>query len=221
MSGETKPCRWVAERLDDWLDERLEPAQAVSLEEHLAVCQPCTDEAEALRRLLARTAALPSELPPPGDLWPHIEARLTPPFRAPASRRLWVPAPALRLAASWLLVAAMGAGAAWWWSRPAPEAASPLLAAAPGDSLEALERTYREARQELMAGLAPAGSGEGSEARLVIERNLEVIGQALAEIRSALATNPNDEQLRRLLRMAYAQELDLLRRAHRLESRKS
>jgi hypothetical protein len=83
---------------------------------------------------------------------------------------------------------------------------SPLLAAAfeaPQDeryrrTRAALEQTFREG----LAVLAP-------ETRTRIEQNLEVIRRANADIRAALAADPNSPLLHQLLESTWQQEIDL------------
>lgn len=86
------------ELLPDYALGLLEPAEAATLEAHLARCERCRAELRRLNEVLARWVdELPSEAPP--QLWPRIAAKLPP--RPRASRR-WQP---------WLLAASVFVGA--------------------------------------------------------------------------------------------------------------
>src|SRR5690242_18238701 len=66
--------RWM-DRLSEYLDGTLAPAERQGLEAHLAECAACTATLAELRRVVARAGAL-DDRPPAADLWPRIAARL-------------------------------------------------------------------------------------------------------------------------------------------------
>ena len=73
--------------LGDYLDGLLEPADAKMVEDHVAACEECRSELEALRALVASAAELPPSIEPPHDQWPGIDHRLD---RVPLRERtLW------------------------------------------------------------------------------------------------------------------------------------
>jgi hypothetical protein len=173
---------------------------------------------EKLDRLLA---GVRREVPPSADLWASIAAQLEPRAAAPRPRRTW-----LHALAAGVAVVALTAVVTWQIaSRPAPQVATTtteagrlqgteragddsqaLLAAAfeaPEDeryraTRVALERTFRE-RLDLLA----------PETRQRIEQNLEIIRQANAEIRQALAADPGSPLLQQLLESTWQQEIEL------------
>lgn len=147
-------------------------------------------------------ARLPRELPLERDLWPAIDAAIAsagtacePPRRIP-----------LALAAG--LAIALTAGIIGWqagrWHSP-QAAAAPGTAgfAVPADpeyvkTRASLERTY----QERLALLEPA-------TRERIQHDLAIIRAANADIRRALASDPQSAVLNRLLAGTWQQEFDL------------
>jgi anti-sigma factor ChrR (cupin superfamily) len=66
--------RWM-ERLSEYLDGEMDPAERVSLETHLGECAECAAVLEGLGRVRARAKEL-SRVPVPQALWPRIEAAI-------------------------------------------------------------------------------------------------------------------------------------------------
>jgi Putative zinc-finger len=64
------------ELLNDYVDGRLRPESRAAVDHHLAACDACRREAEALRTLVASLATLPLDVQPPRDLRPGIAARI-------------------------------------------------------------------------------------------------------------------------------------------------
>ncbi len=159
-----------------------------------------------------RLAALPLDVAPPRDLWPGIAASIAAAGVRPATARWRRP---LALAAG-VAITAIAAALGWQAGRQSvtPLAATPVAGTATDRLVQAsfampegheyratriaLERSYRE-RLEL---LAPATRGR-------IEEDLAAIRQANADIRSALAADPQSAVLNRLLESTWQQEFDL------------
>ena len=157
-----------------------------------------------------RLAALPLDQAPANDLWPGVLASIARADVRLASRR-WP----LALAAG-IAVAAIAGSIGWQAGRrgtspiaaaPAADAGADLLLQASFAVPEgheyratraALERSYRD-RLELLAPTT----------RQRIEKDLAAIRQANAEIRSALAADPQSAVLNRLLQSTWQQEFDL------------
>jgi hypothetical protein len=153
-----------------------------------------------MKNLDTELARLARELSPPRDLWPGIEASLA---TVPARTRTWrmplalaaglgiaVTAGLLGWHAARLRAPVMGAGLAGEFSEPA----SPQFASMRG----VLEHTY----QERLALLAPA-------TRRRVEQDLASIRAANADLRRALAADPQSPVLNRLLESTWHQEFDL------------
>jgi hypothetical protein len=62
--------------LDGYVDEELATGERDEVILHLAGCDDCAAEVEALLILRTRTRELPREIAPARDLWPEIQARL-------------------------------------------------------------------------------------------------------------------------------------------------
>ena len=63
------------DRLSEYVDGELDPAERAALEVHLQLCAGCAATVEELRAVLLRAGALQA-IAPEADLWPGIEARI-------------------------------------------------------------------------------------------------------------------------------------------------
>ena len=192
------------------------------------------------REPLAMLRGLPREHEPERDLWGDIEAKLARPsatsnsdprsaaVRGPAPSR-WGWAVGGLMAAGLTAFVVVGSlrgssptgGAAELASLDEGEAApdEPMAELAPeegevGDELLPGERTYLAASAELThvlderRAMLPDGLGE------VYDENLAVVDAAIADARTALAADPEDEGLQAALEHAYRQKLELLQQVH-------
>lgn len=215
-------CEELRGVLDDFLDGEVSAAARSEIAEHLEGCSECRREAEALRRLIAGAAALPRAIEPGADLWPAIAARIT----GDSAGRGWSPKAWRQLvlplaAALALVVSGVVAVRSIGRDRQAamPEGTGPVTAAAVGDpDVAVLSARYRQAREELRAVFAARRDRLSPATVKVVEENLAVIDRAVAQITTALATDPGNRELSRLLLATYENEVDLLRRAARLAS---
>ena len=213
-------------RLSDYLDEELSAEARAEVEAHLAGCPECLRTLEELRAVRSSASALP-DLPPERDLWPGIEARLSPRGEGSASRdarttvipfrrqRVILTVPQLIAAA--LALVLFSASAVWLALGAGPAATpgtDPVVATGPASpvttvvfteldrTIATLEAEYRDRRAEL-----------DPETIRVVERNLAIIDQAIAEARDALETDPSSGFLSTHLTRAMRQKMELLRRA--------
>ena len=151
-------------------------------------------------RLQLALRGLRRDVPPGRDLWPDLAARLAKtPQQAPvaARPRRWMPA--FALAAS--LLVAVGVA---WQLRPiaAPEASSDLIQR----EAQAMTREYRAALLELERSAPPPAASPVTPA-------LHELDRSAAQIRGALARDPDARFLLDRLRSTYAQRLALTQRA--------
>lgn len=155
-------------------------------------------------------AALPKRIEPQRDLWPGIEARLdergvqTPPA---APSRVW---PFVSGIAATLVVAL---AVTQLRTEPAPplsaEAVPPVqtvLVERPAPWVPEIARTRNQLHPGFQDGLAQLSP----ETRAIVEDNLAQIHRSLAEIHEALAADPGNLALHRMLASTYQLELNLI-----------
>lgn len=221
-----------SQALSAYLDDELDGAAHAAVEAHLDGCPECRSLVDDLRRLRRDVMAWGArEAAPPPDLWAAVAARLDAPATAvppaaPARILPWyrrrISVGVVELAAAAALVAAVTAGLTW---RTAPAATTPQ---APAPIIAEIEPT--EAPDGIVAASfadaqfdAAVGDLEQLlQARrrrldprtvLVVERNLQIIDEAIREARAALESDPSNALLNAHLASARQRKLDLLRRA--------
>jgi anti-sigma factor RsiW len=217
--------QWT-DRLSEYLDGDLTPAERTTLEAHLAACRACRTTLNELRRVVARAQAL-DDRPPAADLWPGIAEHigvvsLAARREGGARRRLSFTMP--QLAAAAVVLALFSAGSVWLALRNRPT----LLPPAPGNtavmsnvgmspldartaaSVAALEQTLARNRSRLDTGTVR-----------VIEKNLAIIDRAIRDAQSALAADPANAYLNQHLAKETRRKLELLRQAATLATARS
>ena len=253
-------CDLIDERLPDFLDGALPPAEHAAVEAHVATCLRCTALVRDLTDIEARAQALP-ELRPARDLWDGIAARIEAPVvELRDARGARVPAAGGRVGARWTRVGGMVAAAAALIAvtagvtreltlrgvaTPAVATAAPIVVTkydtvfvpqpAPGTvastatSTEAARTTLASTTvdQASVADLPPSPydreigklhtlvrqrRGELDPATVVVlEQNLRIIDDAIAQSRQALAQDPASSFLQQQLEDALGRKLELLR----------
>lgn len=188
---------------------------------HLAVCTECAADVERLRWLIHRMRAEPMPNAEVEAMWPAIRQRIergkvrTLPSPAPRARRRW--------RTVWIgagAVAAVACLTVLLRVRPheppgsAPRAGSFVPnggALSPaGDSAGASQAEIQRMLDEIeleKAMLPPSTAA-------VADSDLRAIDQAIADLKDAIARDPNNPALRQMLAESYRQQQDLLKRLH-------
>lgn len=221
------------ESIQELIDGTIGAIRRAELERHLATCEEC-------RALLADMQAIRDTadtfepLEPPAGVWLQIAGRLRQEGRvqappAPQARR--VPGYAiLAIAAS--LVLAVGVAIAFLvmqYRSPTKVAPAPVVAQAPGNpsqdvAVESVEAEFRLAEQhyqnaiaklEQAARLDQAAAGRDAntldpQTAAMLQKNLQVIDQAIAESRAALQSEPLSASARDSLFDALKRKVALL-----------
>jgi hypothetical protein len=223
------------DKLSDFLDGELEAAEEAAVAAHLRGCPDCSAVLNDLKRVVARAQAFDVR-PPQRDLWPGVSARID---RLAPQRRISFTLPQFAAAAA-VLIAVSGTLAVKLTERaaaPATVAEKPALSAPdstqapdrgaaadslavdPGSAVSNVERVsladaqYDAAVADLEKALKN-GRGRLDKATVeIVEHNLQIIDQAIAQARDALAADPANGYLSGHLVETRRRKLDLLRRA--------
>jgi hypothetical protein len=210
----------ITDRLSDYIDGELAPAERAAIEDHLPGCDDCRAVLEDLRRLVEAARRLP-DAPPDRELWDGIAQRVASgavvaAFEPRARRRFSFTAPQLVAAGLMLMLLS---GAVVYLARPqGPPAGSSVadtemprrdevalasLADPQYDGAVAdLERTLEQGRGQL-----------DPQTVRVLEENLKAIDTAIDQSRRALEADPANAFLNNHLVSARQRKLALLRRA--------
>jgi hypothetical protein len=213
-----------SDRLSEYIDDELTPAEAAALEAHVRSCPDCALSLDELREVVARARTLPAR-PPASDLWPAIEPQLTAPapraalpFRPAATRRFSFTLP--QLAAAGIALMVMSGGGVWVLNHGGRATSMPPAAAvAPADPAVAsvpaalADPRYDEAIADLQQALDAGRQDLDPTTVKILETNLQAIDLAIEQSRQALAEDPGNVYLNGHLAAARQRKLALLRRA--------
>lgn len=225
------------DRLSAFMDGELPPAERDEVEDHLAECGGCRRVLEELRAVASRAVAL-GPVEPKRDLWGGIAATIEAPASSVGNEARVIALPTAarddeleealaprRLVLSWrqlaaasvVLVAAtsfatwsLGGGSLSDVASGDPTPGGVIVPVAQGaeppadlaGELAALEAAVLEARTSL----------DPNTVR-VLERNLGIIEQAIADSRRALAQDPENDFLVEHLHRVYERKIEYLRDA--------
>jgi hypothetical protein len=229
--------QWT-DRLSEYLDDELPPAERAALEAHLRHCVACGAVLADLKRIVGRARGLEDRLPE-RELWPGIAARIgagpvdVVPLDTARHRRRWsfsLP----ELAAAGIALMALSGGAAWLLhpgmppaavaTRPGAATAAPTGAQA-GSPVVALASANRAAGRSYAAAVGDlervleAGRGRLDTTTVrVIEQNLATIDTAIAQAQRAVAADSGNLYLNSHLAETMRRKLELLRQAAALVS---
>jgi anti-sigma factor RsiW len=237
-------CDEFQARLPDYLEGACSEAERAALDSHLLDCAECAALVADLRIIVRNASELPV-LTPSRDLWAGIESRIEAPVVSLTARisgehvaavrtsavtvhraRVWT-VQRLALAASVLVT--VTAGITYLAARnstPAPEvAAAPNQVTGTGVPVAnvAARPTAEQTFDHEIAGLRNiVGERRGdldSTTYAIIEKNLKVIDNAIAESKAALAKDPSSAFLAGQLNHAYDNKLQVLREVAKIPGR--
>lgn len=208
---------WI-DRLSEYLDDELTPAERAAIEAHLATCRDCGTTLAELREVVARAASLPAR-PPDADLWAAVARQIDAPptivpFLTRAERRVSFTVPQLVAAGLALMVVSGGGG--WVLNHGGSATSAPPVAAAPDPGVLAAsfaDPHYDEAIADLQQTLQDGRAQLDPQTIRILEANLAAIDKAIDQCRQALATDPANLYLHNHLAEARQRKLGLLRRA--------
>jgi hypothetical protein len=210
------------DRLSEYIDDELTPAERTALEAHLTACGECVATIADLRAVAARAQHLPGR-EPAADLWPGIEPRLD---SRGFSRRFTFTMP--QLVAAGLALMVMSGGGVWVLQHGGRATSMPPVAAIdplrePGRAISAglVDPRYDEAIADLLQALESERGQLDATTIAVLESNLKTIDAAIEQSRRALAEDQENVYLNNHLADARQRKLALLRRATALAGGKT
>jgi len=231
-----------AERLSDYLDDELTREERDAVEAHLAACPACATTLADLQRVVERARSI-GPRPPRTDLWPGIASRIASrsPLHTSAKRISFtlsqlaaaaVVLIALSSAVGWQLAGRSanhlrqgyggqeasrypGVVATERLAHPEIERSTEREASAERSlqPVSLADAQYDAAVADLEHALAKGRGRLDKTTIAIVEENLSIIDQAIAQAREALASDPANTYLSGHLVEARRKKLDLLRRA--------
>jgi hypothetical protein len=214
------------DRLSEYLDDELTPAERLDIDRHLLDCADCRETLDDLARVAAEARNV-DDVAPARDLWPDVRRALLQPGARTISARdadagalvrraPWRVTVSLSqaLAASVLIMLASGS-AVWLVLDRRP----PASVGARGDDAPIArparlnDPRHDRAVADLMKILDTERPRLDPRTVTIVERNLVTIDRAIAEARTALERDPSDEFLSAYLAEQRRVKLTLLRQA--------
>ena len=184
-----------------------------------------TDDTKFDDELMAAAAALGTEVAPGRDLWPEIEQAITLPARPArtAWNSVWAQAAAI------LLLVGGSSGVTYLAVSDNAVSTTPVATgAAPALRFESVSGSfgplynlgpeYQDARRSLSAKVDEQLQRLTAEERAVVQKNMQVIRTAIDDINTALAEEPDNALLQKMLISTYRDELDLMMRVDGITS---
>jgi anti-sigma factor RsiW len=231
-------CTRYITQIQELVDGTLGAIRRAELEMHLEQCEDCRALLDDLRRIHDAAGSL-EELQPPDRVWLQIAGRLRQEGRlaetAPSARGLssrvspstWLRAGRshVALAVAAALVIAVGASLMLLWPRTeTPRAPAQTTASAPrssnptaATSVEDVENELRQAEQHYETAIARLQQIANSDQQALdpqvaatLQKNVQVIDQAIAESRAALRSEPTNVPARESLFEALRQKVTML-----------
>ncbi len=221
--------KWT-DKLSDYLDDEMSPAERALLEERLAEDQELAETLEGLRRVKIHAQAVDDQVPPHAQsMWDGIAQRIGATRSAPRdrrprvgtitswrSRRVPISVPQL-IAASVALMVLSGGGAVMIQRMGADPDVSPLpfeAGVASGAAFVSIGATrYDQAVADLIRVFEEQRQFLDQRTIDVLEENLAIIDRAIERSLEALRTAPQSDYLRSHLEQTMRQKMTLLQHA--------
>ena len=212
-------CDRYLDAIGELVDGTIASAARRELAAHLRTCDACTALVSELTSIRQAAGSL-ERLEPPAASWSRIQSRMGVGARRSRAVRSWLP-----LAAAALLLLAVAAG--YLVRPPASEQGSPAASAAVEEPIEGAqdeqaalassveaklrlaERHYQEAIRDLEK-LAQDREALDPQVAAALQKNLQVVDQAIDESRAALRTEPESEPAQESLFDAFRTKVTLL-----------
>jgi hypothetical protein len=215
-------------------DGTLDPERAGEVAAHLDACEPCAIDVARLRELMRHLNEVPPPTPLAGTpamldaMWPQIRSRIeqskvvplasaspdeasaVAASRAAKTRRrsLWLSASLAAAAIVVIILERSPRGV-----RPEDTQLADSGASTPISVVADSSRAYEQEATTLLNDLELRRSLLRPQTAATIDHDLRIIDQAIAELKEAIAHDPNNPALRRLLASSYRQKVELLKRA--------
>jgi hypothetical protein len=199
-------------------DDTLSAERREHAAEHLRACAACADDVARLAAVAERLRGAPPAAPAADDLWPSIRKRIDdakvvaidPIDPPPASRFTW---------RHRLGVAIVAAGVVLTVLVLRPSHSVPVEEVPRSSDTASLRmvadsvRSYEEEARVLLNRLEIQRAMLRPDAVAAIDADLRAIDEAIEELKRAIAEDPNNPALRRLLATSFRQKIELLKRA--------
>jgi anti-sigma factor RsiW len=210
------------DRLSEYLDGELSPAERASIDGHLAQCADCRATLDELRHVIARAAAV-QDSRPQRDLWPAIAARIGGAPRARVSMftraltsRLSFTLP--QLAAASLALMVLSGGLVWMAKSGDPRADFQPLSADTTSDVGSRQRVltgeqYDQTIAQLEKRFESSRADLDPDTLRVLDRSIAETNRAIEAGQRALAADPANADAKAQVAKARQRKLSLLRLA--------
>lgn len=213
-----KTCDQYLNAIGDLVDGTLGPLRRAELQLHLESCDACRTLAGDLERI-ARTARGLDTLQPPDRVWTEVAGRLQAEGRVRPATRWSIGRNHAVLALAATLVLALGASLVFLFPDSTPPPAAQPVASVPGpdggvsDDVQSVASELALTERHFQNAIEQATRSDAlvsSETAAVLQKNLLVVNQAIAESRAALEADPDNAPARQSLYDALRQKIQFL-----------
>jgi len=186
---------------------------------HIEQCAACADDVARIGALMTRAKEAGTSPVDLGDLWPTIRGRIEqtkvvqfggpPPVVVRSRRRLWIIGSLAAAAVVGFIILRPKSITKDQLDSVPSIAESEISLASATDSA----RIYEQEAQELLSHLELQRAMMRPEVAKAFDRDIRVVDDAIAELKTEIARQPGNVALLRLLAASYHRKIDLLTRA--------